>query len=94
MLGSVGVNFNIFFHMILRHNFEGKLQVFTAMDEEISIINITPCLNIKGIESIVLTSKAIVIQAYGMGNIPSNNAQLLQTLKKGIDNDKVIVIKT
>ncbi len=37
---------------------------------------------------------AIIIEAYGMGNIPSNNKPLLDLLKKALAHDKIIVIVT
>jgi L-asparaginase/Glu-tRNA(Gln) amidotransferase subunit D len=76
-LGEVGVNFKICWSRVLRHNFEGKLKVFTDMNQDISIVNITPCLNLKVIQAILMNSSAVIIQAYGMGNIPSGNPRLL-----------------
>lgn len=60
-LGEVGVNFNIAWHRLLRYNFEGKLQIFTEMSEEISLINMMPCLNLSVVEAILQNSKAVVI---------------------------------
>jgi L-asparaginase/Glu-tRNA(Gln) amidotransferase subunit D len=93
-LGEVGVNFNIFWNRVLQHNFEGDLNVFTDMSEDISIINMSPCINLKVIEAIFFHSKAVVIQAYGMGNLPTNNKKLLSLIKSAIDNDVVVIIKT
>jgi L-asparaginase/Glu-tRNA(Gln) amidotransferase subunit D len=64
------------------------------MSEDISIINMSPCINLKVIESILNNSRAVVIQAYGMGNLPTNNKKLLNLMKKAIDNDVVLIIKT
>jgi L-asparaginase/Glu-tRNA(Gln) amidotransferase subunit D len=33
VLGDVGVNFNIYWSRILKHSYEGKLRVFTDMNE-------------------------------------------------------------
>jgi hypothetical protein len=32
------------------------------------------------------------MEAYGMGNIPSNNKDLLNILKRAIDKDVIVVI--
>ena len=52
-LGEVGVSFNIRWSLINRYNFEGKLQVFTEMSDEVSMINITPCINLRVVENIL-----------------------------------------
>ena len=70
-LGEVGVNFSINWSRLLRHNFDGKLRVFTRFSENISLINIMPCMNLSVVENILQASKAVIVQAYGMGNIPS-----------------------
>ena len=72
-LGEVGVDFKINWNLVLRHNFEGKLNVHTEMNEDISVINITPCINVKATKAILNSSKAVVLVAYGMGNIPTEN---------------------
>jgi L-asparaginase/Glu-tRNA(Gln) amidotransferase subunit D len=64
------------------------------MSEDISIINMSPCINLKVIESILINSKAVVIQAYGMGNLPTNNKKLLSLIKTAIEKDVVVIIKT
>lgn len=70
-LGEVGVNFSICWSRLLRHNFDGRLRVFTEFSDNISLINIMPCINLNVVENILQNSKAVIVQAYGMGNIPS-----------------------
>ena len=52
VLGEIGVNFHINWHLVLRHNFDGQLEIFTKMSEDISIVNITPCINLNVFKSI------------------------------------------
>ena len=52
-LGEVGVNFSICWKRILRHNFDGKLRVFTEFSDNISLINIMPCINLNVVENIL-----------------------------------------
>ena len=53
--------------------YDGKMEVFTNMSHNISLINISPCLNLKVVETVMLNSEAVIVEAYGMGNIPSKN---------------------
>jgi len=82
-LGTMGVNFDINWDIIQRHVYEGKMNAFTRLSSNISLISISPCLSLKVVESILLNSDgnylfvytviAVIIEAYGMGNIPSKN---------------------
>ena len=64
-LGEVGVNFKINWSHVLRYNNnEGDFKIFTKMSDEISMINISPCINLKVIQNICQNSKAVVLQAY------------------------------
>ena len=94
VLGEVGVNFVINWDRVLRRNFDDQLSVFTSMEEDISIINITPCINLKVIQSIFQNSKGVIVNAYGMGNIPTNNKRLMKLIEEAIQNDVIVIIKT
>lgn len=91
-LGVMGVEFDIDWHHIQRHVYEGPILAFTEMDNNISLISVSPLLNLKIIENILLESKAVIIQAYGMGNIPSKNKELLTLLDKAINEKGIIVV--
>lgn len=60
------------------------MEAFVNMSDNISLISISPCLNLKVVESILMNSDAIIIEAYGMGNIPSKNHQLLSLIHKSL----------
>lgn len=62
------------------------------MSDEVSMINITPCLNLRVVENILQSCKAVVLQAYGMGNIPTSNQKLMSLLSSAIRNDVILVI--
>lgn len=68
------------------------MTAFTKMSTNISLISVSPCLNLKVVESILFNSEAVIIEAYGMGNIPSRNKDLLALMKKAIDSDVILVI--
>ena len=51
-------------------------------------------MNINGLKLVLNSSKAVIIAGYGMGNLPSNNAMLMNTIKEAIKNNTIVVIKT
>jgi L-asparaginase/Glu-tRNA(Gln) amidotransferase subunit D len=91
-LATIGVNFDIRWDLVMRHTFEGKMEVFSSLSENVAKISVAPCMNLKVLEAVLNNSEAIIIEAYGMGNIPSNNKKLLQVLKTAADNGKILVI--
>jgi lysophospholipase len=91
-LGVMGVNFDIRWDLAQRHMYEGKMESFTKMSSNISLISVAPCINLKVVESVLMNSEAVILEAYGMGNIPSKNKDLLNLIKKAIENDVIIVI--
>jgi L-asparaginase/Glu-tRNA(Gln) amidotransferase subunit D len=72
--------------------YEGPIHAFTEMDNNISLISVSPLLNLSIIKNILIASKAVIIQAYGMGNIPSKNKELLNVLNEAINQKDVIVV--
>ncbi len=62
------------------------------MDNNISLISVSPLINLTIINNILFSSKAVIIQAYGMGNIPSKNKDLLNLLDKAINQNGIIVV--
>ena len=45
-------------------------------------------------EALFLNSKAIIIETYGMGNIPWNNQALIDIMIKALDQGVIILITT
>jgi len=78
----------------LGHSFLGELTVFENMSTDISTISMAPCINMKVVESVMLNSKAVIVQAFGMGNIPSNNKKFMNILEEAISKNIIIVIMT
>ena len=73
-LGEVGVNFIIHWEKVLTNIVNTEtFEIFSDMSQDISTINISPCINLKVVQAILENSKAVIVQAYGMGNIPSKN---------------------
>ena len=71
-LGTMGVSFDTNWDLIMRHNNQGQMKVQKISEtEEICLLNISPLLNLKAIRMVIQASKAIILEAYGMGNVPS-----------------------
>eukprot|EP00347_Sterkiella_histriomuscorum_P002989 403366027 len=93
-LGTFGVDFEMNWDQTHRYMYEGKMTAFTNMSNNIAMINISPLFNTKIIECILESSQAVIIQTYGMGNIPNKNKDLLELIKKAIEKGVIIVILT
>jgi L-asparaginase/Glu-tRNA(Gln) amidotransferase subunit D len=64
------------------------------MEDKINILHISPCINIEVINLVIEKSKAVIIRAYGMGNIPSKDEEFLKSLYNGVKQGKVIIVLT
>lgn len=91
-LGIMGVNFDIRWDLIQRYVYEGPMKAFCNMSESISLIQMSPCINLKSVEQILNTSEGVILTAYGMGNIPSSNQGLMNLLKNAIDRGVIICV--
>jgi hypothetical protein len=70
------------------------MQVFEDLSLEISTISIAPIVNYKMIESVLSNSRAVIIQAFGMGNLPTNNPRFMNMLTNAINQGTICVIMT
>ena len=61
VLGDVGVDFKIYYSRILRHKFEGRLNVFTNLSSDIAVLNMTPMVNANSLKSVMSSAKGVVI---------------------------------
>ena len=57
----MGVEFDIAWEHIQRHVYDGPINAFTQMDNNISLISISPLLNLSIIENILFKSRAVII---------------------------------
>ena len=81
----MGVRFLIHWERTLRHSFGGGLKVFKDLQTNISTMTIAPAINLKVMESVLMNSEAVIIQAYGMGNICTKNENFMNVLKMALD---------
>lgn len=92
-LAHFGVNFDIKWYRILPPN-TGALRLQVDLERSISFITISPTLNLRAIELVLSNSKAVIIAGYGMGNMPTNNKNLMALLQTALNNGVIIVVKT
>ena len=50
--------------------------------------------NYQVLEQMFQCSDAVILSAYGMGNLPVDNEQLMSTIKKAVDQEVLIVVST
>ncbi|CDW83985.1 l-asparaginase archaeal glu-trnagln amidotransferase subunit d [Stylonychia lemnae] len=93
-LGVMGVTFEISWDHIERSVYDGQMVVFTEMSNNISLISMSPLFNLNIIESILEKSEGVIIQAYGMGNIPNKSKELMELLRLAIEKNVIVVILT
>ena len=66
-----------------------------AEDMPIAVLKIFPGIQFKMFENIMTENlKALVIEAFGVGNIPQYDAELLPLIRKAADNGTIIVVCT
>lgn len=92
-LAKFGVNFQINWDKILPHD-TAQPKLHKKLETAISFIFLSPSLNLKAIELVLHNSKAVIIAGYGMGNMPTNNIQLMEMLRKAISEGVIVAIKT
>lgn len=71
-LARLDVNFTIDWTQVLKYH-AGSFNVFKQLEDNISFITMSPCMNIKSLELVLKSSKAVIIAGYGLGNLPSSN---------------------
>lgn len=92
-LAHLDVKFEINWDVVLR-NSSGELNLFKNLEQSISFITMSPCMNINALKLVLASSKAVIIAGYGMGNLPSNNKAVMEAITSAIKRNIIVVIKT
>jgi len=95
-LATLDVNFKINWERVIRLN-ETKLKLSTRLETNIAFITMSPIMNIKALQLVLSKdggSKAVIIAGYGMGNLPSNNKELMKCIQDAVTRNVIVVIKT
>ena len=72
-----------------------RLNLFEFKEQQIAVLKIFPGIQPEIFDSIITTKlKGIVVEAFGSGNIPSNDGRLQEIFRKAADNGTVIVVCT
>jgi L-asparaginase len=91
-LADIGVNFDFNYPYIKPYQSETYLNVFNKFDDSVFLLNFFPGLQVKFIEAVfeIPNLKAVVIESFGSGNLPSNES-LISILKKATDAGIIIL---
>lgn len=92
-LGSFNVTLAVRWSMVLPRGC-GHIELSSRLEENISYLVFSPCVNTKTLELCLLNSKAVVLAGYGMGNLPTSNPTVMAILEAAIKKGVIICIMT
>jgi len=92
-LGNFGVTFDVRWDLVLKYQ-SGSLKLSSNLEQSISYLVVSPCLNLKTLKLCLDNSKAVIISGYGLGNLPTANKELMDALKNAVDRGVIVCIKT
>jgi lysophospholipase len=91
-LAEVGIDITLNKHYIMKPN-GTPFKVYKKLNSNVGLLNlfptITPCMFRALLEC--PSMEGLIIQSYGVGNIPSNQIELIQVIKEAVNNGTVIV---
>ncbi|KAK4884477.1 hypothetical protein RN001_000748 [Aquatica leii] len=90
-LGNVGINIIIHHHYILPCN-KKELIVHKNLNANVVLLPLFPTLTGAMIESLLSSGvEGVVLQSYGVGNIPTNRKDIIEALRKAIERGVIII---
>lgn len=91
-LGQVGIHFDLHPHLI-RNPGNPDFQTVTYERESVLILPIYPGISATLVDSMLSadTTKGVVIQSYGVGNLPDNHRDLMNALERAANRGTVLV---
>ncbi|EDW14464.2 L-asparaginase 1 [Drosophila mojavensis] len=94
-LGTCSVNIDIDNKNIFQPNNSGPFTVFTEMEPNVSLLRLYPGISVEVMQSFFNPPmKGVVIQSYGIGNIPTNDHKLSDVISDAISRGIVVVNMT
>lgn len=94
LLAKAGVDIEVYYHRII-HNTNKGLNVLEFGDFPIAVVKIIPGMQTDVLENILKPPlKGIIIEAFGVGNIPTQDERLGRVLKEASDRGVVIIVCT
>ena len=98
-LANIESYFNIAWDSILYSNTKKPFNAFTSLESNLTSVSLFPFMSletlnsvfVEGVKGNIYITLGVIIGTYGLGNFPSNRPDLLEVIKKAI-NDGVIVI--
>ena len=94
-LGEIGINIKINTNHFLENQIE-KITIPEFINQHVFILNIFPSMDKHMLDAIINLPglKGLILQSYGVGNIPNENIHLMNALKKASDNGVIILNTT
>jgi lysophospholipase len=92
-LARLDVNFEISWDQI-RHFSSGHFHVCRNLETNISFLTMSPMMSLRAMDLVMKESRAVILAGYGMGNLPSNNQEMMQSIRNAVANGVIVVIKT
>ncbi|KAJ3649557.1 hypothetical protein Zmor_021293 [Zophobas morio] len=91
-LAEVGIDITLNRHFIMRPS-GVPFRVHTKLNPNVGLLNFFPTMTPCMFRALLQcpSVEGLVIQSYGVGNIPSNQKELLQVIKEAVRNEIVIV---
>ncbi|XP_022904480.1 L-asparaginase isoform X2 [Onthophagus taurus] len=91
-LGIVGINFEVYPNNIAKINNTKTLKVYTEMSKNVAMIQLFPTISADMLIAFLKPpTMGVIIESYGIGNIPSKRADLLDVLVQAIKRDVIVV---
>ncbi|KAF5297082.1 hypothetical protein FQA39_LY02662 [Lamprigera yunnana] len=90
-LANVGIRINMHHHYIWHNNGE-EFYVHKTLNPNVALLPLFPTITGAMIDSFLSSGlEGVVLQSYGVGNIPSNRKDIMEALHKAIKNGILIV---
>lgn len=90
-LATVGTTIDIDEPLLIKANTR-PFNVRKIEPPEIAVISIFPGMSAQMLDNLLIDPiKGLILQTYGMGNAPSNDAKFLQVIEKAAERDVIII---
>ncbi|KAF2881604.1 hypothetical protein ILUMI_24547 [Ignelater luminosus] len=92
VLANVGIHINVFQHYLFKSNSKPTLRVHTNLNSNIVLLPLFPTITSDMVQAFIHPSvEGVVLQSYGVGNVPSDRKDLLDVLKRAIERGVIII---
>ncbi|XP_049827209.1 L-asparaginase-like [Schistocerca gregaria] len=94
-LATVGIDIEVDFRSVFRPTSIEPFAVHTALNRNVGLLRIFPSITTETVTAFFQPPiEGIVLQTYGVGNVPSNRKDLLEAIKAAVDRGVIVVTCT